>query len=392
MELRSWTSSPCSREHELRESAARADALPAVTKFTSGRAGWACYNLDTRTLAMRSAIMNRKTRSATLVIGVLISASGSHVLAQHQPPRKPEGVAPADGPAEGTIGQTEDAPAMRPVASGYAEVNGIGLYHEIYGAGEPLVLLPGGLMTIPEMAPLLQALADERRVIAVELQGHGRTADTDRPLRLESMGDDVAALIETLGLGQADLVGYSLGGEVALRTAIRHPHRVRRLVLLSTPYALSGWFPEMVVAMSQVNSRMAGQLRATPAGLAARGWAQPERFPQFLDKLGVMMAEEYDLSPEIRRLEMPVMLAFADHDAISTRHMAEFFALLGGGLKDAGWQNTQFTNARLAIIPGYSHYNFATAPELGPIIETFLADPLTTPQGGVPAAASKAGK
>lgn len=124
---------------------------------------------------------------------------------------------------------------MRPVSSGYADVNGIRLYHETYGAGEPLVLLHGGLMTIPEMAPLVQALADGRRVVAVELQGHGRTADTDRPLRLETMGDDVAALIERLGLGRADVVGYSLGGDVALRTAIPHSDRMRRLVVLSTP-------------------------------------------------------------------------------------------------------------------------------------------------------------
>jgi pimeloyl-ACP methyl ester carboxylesterase len=103
-----------------------------------------------------------------------------------------------------------------------------------------------------------------------------------------------------------------------------------------------------------------------------------------------MMAENYGWSPEIRRLGMPVMLVYADHDAISTRHIAEFFALLGGGLKDPGWQNTQLTNARLAIIPGYSHYNFATAPELGPSIKKFLADPLTKPQGGEATAASKA--
>lgn len=101
------------------------------------------------------------------------------------------------------------------------------------------------------------------------------------------------------------------------------------------------------------------------------------------------MAKDYDWSTEIRQLKMPVMLAFADHDAVSTRHIAEFFALMGGGLKDAGWQNTQLTNARLSIIPGYSHYNFGTAPELGACIEKFLDDPMTKPQGGEAAAASK---
>ena len=146
---------------------------------------------------------------------------------------------------------------------------------------------------------------------------------------------------------------------------------------------------EVLEGMAQVNSKMADQLKGTPTGIATRDWPQPERFRQFLDKLGAMLAENYDWSAEVRRLELPVMLAYADHDAISTRHIAEFFALLGGGLKDAGWQNTQFTKARLEIIPGYSHYNFSTAPELGPSIKKFLADPLTKPQGGNAAAASR---
>lgn len=277
-----------------------------------------------------------------------------------------------------------------PTETGYADVNGIHLYYEIFGAGDPLVLLPGGLMTIPEMAPLLATLARERQVIAVELQGHGHTADTDRPLRLETMADDIAALMEDLELPNADLVGFSLGGDVALRTAIQHPDRVRRLVLMSTPFARRGWFPEVLVGMGHVNASMAEQMKETPTAIASRNWSQPERFPQFLDKMGEMMALDYDWSDEIRALPMPVMLAYADHDAISTRHIADFFALLDGGLKDPGWQNTKFTNARLLILPGYSHYNFHTAPELGPLITKFLAVPMDRPQDNNSAAASKA--
>jgi len=281
---------------------------------------------------------------------------------------------------------------IQPSKSGHADVNGVRLYHEVYGAGEPLVLLHGGLTTIPEMAPLLAPLAEQRQVIAPELQGHGRTADTDRPLRLATLGDDVAALIEHLGFEKADVVGFSMGGGVALRTAFQHPDRVRRLVLLSTPFAFSGWYPEVQVGIAQTDSKLAEQLMETPTGIASRSWPQPKRFPQFLDKLGAMMAEDYDWSAEIRRLQMPVMLVYADHDAISTRHIAEFFALLGGGLRDPGWENTTLTSARLAIVPGYSHYNFHTAPELGPLIGKFLADPLTRPLGGEAAAASKAGQ
>jgi pimeloyl-ACP methyl ester carboxylesterase len=285
--------------------------------------------------------------------------------------------------------QKGDAKAMRPVSSGYIDVNGIKIYHEVYGEGEPVVLLHGGLMTTREMSPLIQALSDKRRVIAVELEGHGRTVDTDRPLRFETLGDDVGALIEKLGLGKADVVGWSFGGATALRTAIQHPESMRRLVVISNPYAHSGWYPETREGMAQVSSKMAAQLMQTPVGMASLDWPQPERFPRFLDKMGALMAKDYDWSTEIRQLKMPVMLAFADHDAVSTRHIAEFFALLGGGLKDAGWQNTQFTNARLSIIPGYSHYNFGTAPELGVRIEKFLDDPMTKPQGGEAAAASK---
>lgn len=285
--------------------------------------------------------------------------------------------------------QKGGAKMIQPVSSDYVEVNGINIYHEVYGEGKPLVLLPGGLMTTREMYPLIQALSGKRRVIAVELEGHGRTVDTDRPLRFETLGDDVGALIEKLGLGKADVVGWSFGGATALRTAIQHPENVRRLVVISNPYAHAGWYPESQKGMAQVSSEMAEQLMQTPVGIASRDWPQPERFPRFLDKMGTLMAKDYDWSTEIRQLKMPVMLAFADHDAVSTRHIAEFFALLGGGLKDAGWENTQFTNARLAIIPGYSHYNFGTAPELGLSIVKFLDDSMTKPQGGETAAASK---
>src|ERR1019366_307660 len=107
---------------------------------------------------------------------------------------------------------------LTPVSSGYADVNGIKLYHEVYGEGEPLVLLPGGLMTIGEMSTLLEPLAKTHKVIAVELQGHGRTADTDRPLTMETMGNDIAALLDQLSIQKADIVGLSLGAAVGLRS------------------------------------------------------------------------------------------------------------------------------------------------------------------------------
>jgi pimeloyl-ACP methyl ester carboxylesterase len=276
--------------------------------------------------------------------------------------------------------------ALAPVSSGYADVNGIKLYHEIYGRGEPLVLVHGGLMTIGEMSTPLASFAKTHEVIAVELQGHGRTADTDRPLSFETMADDVAALLNLLGIARADIVGFSLGAAVGLRTAIQHPENVRRLVVISSPYAKSGWYPEAQKGMGQVSAAMADNMMQTPTGKLSTQWPEPQRFPPFLDKMGTMLGASYDWSADVKKLPMPVMLVFADNDSVSQKHIAEFFALLGGGVKEPGWQNTQLSRARLAIVPGYSHYNFFSAVELAPIIDKYLADPLTNSQGGATAA------
>lgn len=278
--------------------------------------------------------------------------------------------------------ETSSSTPPTPVSSGYADVNGIKLYHEVYGQGEPLVLLHGGLMTIGEMSTLLVPFAKTHKVIAVELQGHGRTADTDRPLKLETLGDDIAALLDQLNIPEAVVVGLSLGAAVGLRTAIQHPEKVRRLVVISSPYARSGWYPEAQEGMAQVSSAIAETVMQTPTGKFSKQWPEPEHFPQFLDKMGKMMGTSYDWSADVKRLPMPVMLVFSDNDSVSQKHIAEFFALLGGGVKEPGWENTQLSKARLAVVSGYSHYNFITSTELAPIIEKYLADPLTNPPAG----------
>jgi pimeloyl-ACP methyl ester carboxylesterase len=282
--------------------------------------------------------------------------------------------------------ETSAAATQTPVSSGAADVNGIKLYHEVYGKGEPLVLLPGGLMTIPEMKTLLYPLANTHKVIAVELQGHGRTADTDRPMTLETMGDDIAALLDHLNIPRADIVGLSLGAAVGLRTAIQHPEKVRRLVVISSPYAKSGWYPEAQKGMGQVSGAMAQNMMQTPTGKFSREWPEPQRFPQFLDKMGKMLGASYDWSADVKKLPMPVLLVYSDNDSVSQKHIAEFFALLGGGVTEPGWQNTQLSKARLAIVPGYSHYNFITATEIAPIVDKYLADNLTNAPAGAAAA------
>ena len=273
---------------------------------------------------------------------------------------------------------------------GYAAVNGIRMYHEIYGEGEPLVLIHGGLTTIGEMQGWVKVLAQTRRVIAVEMQGHGRTAETGRPMNFPTMGDDIAALLDHLKITKADLVGHSFGGASVLRTAIQHRDRVRRLVVISSPFARSGWFSEAREGMSQVGPSMAENMMQTPTGQLSRGWPAPQLFPHFLEKFGKMMSEDYDWSGDVSLLTIPVLLVFADNDSISQKHIAEFFALLGGGVKEPGWQNTKLSQSRLAVVSGYSHYNFLTSPEVPQIIDKFLTDPLTNPVRDAAAASQAA--
>lgn len=275
---------------------------------------------------------------------------------------------------------------MKTASTGYADVNGIRLYHEIHGEGEPVVLIHGGFTTIGEMATWVETLASTRKVIAVEMQGHGHTADTDRPLSFTTLAADISALLEHLEMPMADIVGHSFGGAVALRTAIQSPEKVRRLVVISSPHARSAWYAEARQGMSQVGASLAEPLLRTPTGQLSRQWPEPERFPHFLDKMGKLMSEDYDWSDSIAALPMPALLVFADNDSVSQRAVAEFFALVGGGVKEPGWQNTKLSNSRLAIVPGYSHYNLQSSPEVPKIVEKFLADSLLNDTSGAAAA------
>jgi pimeloyl-ACP methyl ester carboxylesterase len=205
-----------------------------------------------------------------------------------------------------------------------------------------------------------------------------------------TMGDDIAALLAHLNIPKADLVGHSFGGASALRVAIQHRDKVRRLVVISSPSVRSGWYPEAQRGMSQVSAAMAENMMQAPTGRFSKQWPDPQRFPQFLDKFGKMMSEDYDWSKDVAQLPMPVLLVFADNDSISQKHIAEFFALLGGGVKEPGWQNTQLSQSRLAVVPGYSHYNFLTSPEVPQIVGKFLADPLTNAPGGAAVASQSA--
>jgi pimeloyl-ACP methyl ester carboxylesterase len=263
------------------------------------------------------------------------------------------------------------------VVTGYADVNGLHMYYEIYGNGQPLVLLHGGLGGMRMMDAILPALARSRRVIVADLQAHGRTADIDRPLRFESMGDDIALLIKGLGFGKADVMGYSLGGGAALRVAIQHPEVVRKLVLVSIPFSQDGWYPEVLTSMAQMGAAAAGMMKESAI---YQGYVQvaprPEDFPVLLDKMGELLRRKYDWSRDVAALQMPVMLVYGDADSISPAYAARFYALLGGGQRDAGWDGAGMPNARLAILPATTHYDIVMNPALAPAVAPFLDAPV----------------
>ena len=245
-----------------------------------------------------------------------------------------------------------------PVEHGYAPVNGLEMYYEIHGEGEPLILLHGGFGSSGMFYALMPQLARNRQVIAVDLQGHGRTADIDRPIRFEHLGDDVAALIRHFDFERVDVMGYSMGGGAALRAAIQHPDVVKRLVVVSAPFSRDGFYPELLDAQAGVNAAAADQFEETPMYQHYVSVApEPDRFPLLLDKMGALMSRDYDWSDEIRALDLPILLVYADADAFPTAHMARFYELLGGGQRDAGWDGSQRPTAHLAILPGLTHYD-----------------------------------
>jgi pimeloyl-ACP methyl ester carboxylesterase len=262
----------------------------------------------------------------------------------------------------------------------YADVNGLSLYYAEHGSGEPLVLLHGGFGSTEMFSPGLRALAKHRRVIAVDLQGHGRTADVGRPLRYETMADDIAALIGHLGLVRSDVIGYSLGGGAALRTAIQHPEVVDRLVLVSVPFRRDGWFPEIGAAMRQFTAEHREAMKRSPIYESyARIAPRPEDFPVLHAKMGELLSLDYDWSAAVTTVAAPTMLVFADADSIRPAHMVEFFALLGGGLRDADWDGSGRPPGRLAILPGTTHYDIFAAAALPAMVEEFLAAPAPGP-------------
>jgi pimeloyl-ACP methyl ester carboxylesterase len=260
-------------------------------------------------------------------------------------------------------------------AGQYAEVNGISLYFETHGTGRPLILLHGGLGSGEMFGPVLPALAERHQVIAVDLQGHGRTPDIDRPIDVRLMADDIAALIDYLGLDKPDLVGYSLGGGVALFTAVKYPAKVGRLVVASANIRRDAIPAEMLAQQAQVSGAAAESMKDTPMyELYHRVAPRPEDFPQLLDKIGDSMSKDFDFSEEVRSLQVPTLIVAADADMAPPSHYVEVFKLLDGGLRDGGWMGEGRPKGghALAILPGLTHYNMASSPLFATVTLAFL--------------------
>jgi pimeloyl-ACP methyl ester carboxylesterase len=257
----------------------------------------------------------------------------------------------------------------------YAEVNGVNLYYETHGSGRPLILLHGGLGSGEMFGPVISLLAESHQVIAVDLQGHGRTADIDRPIDVRLMAGDIAALIDHLRLDKPDVVGCSLGGGVALLTGADHPDKVRRLVVVSANLRPDAIYPEMRAQQRQVSAAAADFMKDTPMyQLYQRVAPRPEDFPKLLDKIGESMAKDFDYTEEVRGLRMPTLIVAADADIAPPSHYVEVFKLLGGGLRDGGWMGEGRPEGghALAILPGLTHYNIFTSPLLAAVTLTFL--------------------
>ena len=263
----------------------------------------------------------------------------------------------------------------------FAKINGLNLYYEIHGSGQPLILLHGGFGVVGMFEQGLPLLAEHGQVIGVELQGHGHTADIDRPLSFEHMADDVAALVKHLGLGRADVLGYSVGGGVALQTAIQHPDLVRKLVVVSAPCKSDGWYPETRAGFKAINAELGKSWVGTPMHQAYASVApKPENWPLLADKLGQLLKKDYDWSKEVAVLKAPVLIVVGDADSVRTAHAVELFGLLGGGKVDAGWDGSGMSNARLAVLPGTTHYNIFSSSTLASIVTPFLDAPM--PEAG----------
>jgi pimeloyl-ACP methyl ester carboxylesterase len=263
--------------------------------------------------------------------------------------------------------------------TGYAPVNGLKLYYEVYGEGEPLVLLHGSYMTIElNWSQIMPALAKNHKVIAIEMQGHGRTADIDRPVSYKALADDVAGLLKHLKIDSADILGYSLGGTVAFQFGIQYPRMVKKLIAISTVYKYTGWQPEVLDVLKIMSPEF---LDNTPLKQAYTSVApQPNNWSNFLKKYIAFDKLDFDLGANnIKAFKFPVLLIMGDNDGVDLNHKVDMYKLVGGG---AFADMTGLPRSQLAIVPATTHVTLMLHTEkLASIILPFIDNvpPLSLP-------------
>jgi pimeloyl-ACP methyl ester carboxylesterase len=286
-------------------------------------------------------------------------------------------IAGANLPASRASAQSADATPVTsraPVETGYAPVNGLQMYYEIHGSGGvPLVILHGAFGTVDMFGPLVPALAETRQVITVEMQGHGRTADVDRPLTYEQLADDVAALVQYVDIEQVDVFGYSMGGFTAQQVAIRHPDLVRKLVVASASFNREGVYPEVWEGIEALTPALFEG--SPPQTEYARLAPNPENWPTLIEKVKELEREFVGWPAEdVAAIKSPTLLIMGDADIVRLDHAAEMIQLLGGGVPgDFGG----LPNDQLAVLPGTNHVGVMLRTDwLLPMITQFFDAPM----------------
>lgn len=257
----------------------------------------------------------------------------------------------------------------QPSDKGYADVNGLKMYYEVYGEGQPLVLVHGSFMNIPmNWSNIIPLLAQDRKVVVAEMQGHGRTKDIPRELSYENMADDVSALLQYLAIERADVLGYSMGGGVAFQFAVRHPQQLRRLVVLSGTYAHDGWWPDVEASFATINADL---FKGSPIEEQyVRYGNDVDDFPKFVEKVISIDLKPYDWSKEVKNIQAPIFMAIGDADGVRYEHVLELFRSKGGGKMG---DIHGLPQSRLAIVPGTTHIGMMQRAEwLIPMIIDFL--------------------
>lgn len=269
--------------------------------------------------------------------------------------------------------QNNQAATPKPAKAGYADVNGLHMYYEIYGQGQPLILLHGGFGSTGMFSTIMSTLSEKRQVIVADMQAHGRTADIDRPLSFEAMSEDIVALIKFFKFASADIMGYSVGGNVALHTVIKHPELVRRVVIVSAPFKRKGEYADILAQQDQMGPQAAEFMKQLPVYPAyAKIAPKPEDWPRLVTKMAQLIQKDYDWSADVKNIKPPLLIVCGDADMFPPSHAAEFFALLGGGQKDAGWDGKARPQSQLAILPNATHYNIFMNPALATTANNFL--------------------